>query len=324
MPTVPPTPEAIENAAEILRSGGLVAFPTETVYGLGANALDDEAVARIFEAKRRPAFDPIIVHLSGADQLDLVVREVPPLAQRLVARWWPGPLTIVLPKSTAVGGIVTAGLDTVGVRCPDHPVALALLEAAQLPIAAPSANRFGRLSPTSARHVEKQIGNVVDLIIDGGPTRHGIESTIVSLDGEEVHVLRHGAITSDELEAEGLAVADRSAANAAPIAPGQMSSHYSPHTPLVLGLPDTPIANAGLLAFREARTAGFGAIEVLSPTGDLVVAAARLFEALHRLDAGGVDVIYAEPVPEIGLGRAIMDRLRRAAADAHGRNTWNS
>lgn len=311
------TPEAIREAAEIIRRGGLVAFPTETVYGLGANALDATAASRIFEVKRRPAFDPLIVHVSGQGMLHEVASEVPAQARALMARFWPGPLTLVLPRRPTVPSIVTAGLPTVAVREPSHPVASELIRRAGVPIAAPSANPFGRLSPTRAEHVARYFGDALDLVLDGGPTPHGIESTIVSvLDGRAV-VLRLGAVPVEEIEAvvgpvEVVRSVDR------PTAPGQLPSHYAPATPLRIARPEEISQDArrgaGYLAFRQVPEDGFAAVRVLSPRGDLREAAARLFDLLHELDALGLAAIYAEPVPEVGLGRAIMDRLRRAAS----------
>jgi len=313
---VPSTPENLERAAQILCSGGLVAFPTETVYGLGANALDATAVAKVFEAKQRPNFDPLIVHISHWDMLQQVVREVPAMAEKLMARFWPGPLTLVLPKSEAVPGIVTAGLPTVAVRMPAHPVAQTLIQKAGLPIAAPSANPFGYLSPTRAEHVERTLGHRVDLILDGGSTLHGVESTIVLL-GQRPVLLRHGAVPLEELEQVLGTLVSQVEAREKPLVPGQLPQHYAPRTPIRIAAPEeVPLAlrkRVGYLAFREVPK-GFKVVKVLSPTGDLVEAAAHLFEALHQLDRLGLEFIYAEPVPEVGLGRAIMDRLRRASA----------
>lgn len=313
---VPPTSENLEKAARILRSGGLVAFPTETVYGLGANALDAEAAARIFEVKQRPAFDPLIVHVASREMLQQVAAEVSPQAEALIERFWPGPLTLVLPKAPAVPGIVTAGLPTVAVRMPGHPVALELLRCAGVPVAAPSANPFGYLSPTRAEHVERMLGDRVDLILDGGLTTHGVESTIVLL-GEKPTVLRYGAIPLEELEPVVGPLALSVGESHKPLVPGQLPQHYAPHTPIRIARPEEVPTRGrkklGYLAFKDVPR-GFGVVKVLSPTGDLREAAAHLFEALHQLDMLGLEAIYAEPVPEEGLGRAIMDRLRRAAA----------
>jgi L-threonylcarbamoyladenylate synthase len=313
---VPPTPENLEKAARILRSGGLVAFPTETVYGLGANALDAQAAARVFEAKQRPAFDPLIVHVASREMLEQVAAEVPPQAEALIERFWPGPLTLVLPRAPVVPGIVTAGLPTVAVRMPGHPVALELLRCAGVPVAAPSANPFGYLSPTRAEHVARMLGDRVDLILDGGLTTHGVESTIVLL-GERPTVLRYGAVPLEELEPVTGPLALGVGESLKPLVPGQLPQHYAPRTPIRIARPEEVPARGrkklGYLAFKDVPR-GFGVVKVLSPTGDLREAAAHLFEALHQLDMLGLEAIYAEPVPEEGLGRAIMDRLRRAAA----------
>ena len=315
-----PTP-AVTRAAEILRAGGLVAFPTETVYGLGAVATDARAVARIFEAKDRPHFDPLIIHLGSADWLDRCVASVPPEAGRLAERFWPGPLTLVLPKRDNIPDIVTSGLPTVAVRMPAHPVARALIHATGAPVAAPSANRFGQLSPTTAQAVEEELGQRVDLILNGGPTQHGIESTIIALDENGPRLLRPGPVTLEELrECLGRDVLVATGPSATPESPGMLLRHYAPRTQLRILDPSTAATTTrgrriGLLAFRAAPASrDFAVVETLSATGDLREAAANLFAALRRLDAAGVDEIIAEPVPETGLGRAIMDRLRKAAA----------
>lgn len=311
-------------AAEVLRAGGLVALPTETVYGLGANALDPKAVARIFAAKRRPAFDPLIVHLAAFDDWPTVARALPPHAAALARRFWPGPLTLVLPKQPAIPDLVTSGLATVAVRVPAHPLMHAVLERAGCPIAAPSANRFGRLSPTRAEHVVEQLGDDIDLVLDGGPCAVGVESTIVRPDPDGVTVLRLGGLPVEEIAA--LAGPVRIAAHESPTspeAPGMLPQHYAPRTPIVFvaaaaASPPPPGARWGLLALRAdptSRTAGgWVAAEYLTDDGDLVTAAARLFDALHRLDALGLERIVALAFPDEGLGRAINDRLRRASA----------
>ncbi|AEJ60751.1 Sua5/YciO/YrdC/YwlC family protein [Spirochaeta thermophila DSM 6578] len=319
---VPATDETIEEAARLLREGEAVAFPTETVYGLGANALDAVAVARIFEIKERPLFDPLIVHISGEEMVGEVVREVPDLARTLMARFWPGPLTLVLPKGERVPGIVTAGLPTVGVRMPAHPVARRLIEKAEVPIAAPSANRFGSLSPTRAGHVAGQLGGRVALVLDGGACEVGVESTVVRVEGGQVRVLRPGGVPVEALEeavGRGAVVVGGPEREGAQEAPGMLPWHYAPSVPVVVleggAMPGAEEAReAGLLAFRGApEEPAFRAVEVLSPRGDLQEAAAGLFEGLHRLEEAGVARIYAEAVPEVGLGRAVMDRLRKAA-----------
>lgn len=315
MPSLPPTPENLNLAAQIIRSGGLVAFPTETVYGLGANALSAEAVAKIFQAKQRPSFDPLIVHVADRAMLSKVVQEIPPPAEKLMAQFWPGPLTLVLLKSANIPAIVTSGLPTVAVRMPSHPVALELIRRAGVPIAAPSANPFGYLSPTRAEHVERMLGNSVDQILDGGPTEFGVESTIVLL-AEKPVLLRPGAVPVEPLEAVLGPLEVRVGESQKPLVPGQLPQHYAPRTPIAIAKPQAlPLEarkKAGYLAFRDVPK-GFKVVKVLSPTGDLLEAAAHLFEALHQLDRLGLEIIYAEPVPEEGLGRAIMDRLRRAA-----------
>jgi L-threonylcarbamoyladenylate synthase len=330
-------PAAVATAAGIIRAGGLVAFPTETVYGLGANALDPVAVAGIFEAKNRPRFDPLIVHVADPGELGRWADPrdaADPRVTRLVSATWPGPLTVVLRKRPVIPGIVTAGLPTVGLRSPDHPVAQALIRAAGVPIAAPSANRFGRLSPTRAAHVVRQLGGRVGLVLDGGPCRIGVESTVVLLAAGRAVLLRPGGVPAEVIEAligPLEVIADTDAGEAA-LAPGRSGAHYAPGPPLVVVaagrriVPAHPAERLGLLAASDAgrdraeriaeRTGDhFTAVEVLAPDGDPVRAAARLFEALHALDQAGLDRIVAQPVPEHGLGRAVMDRLRRAALD---------
>ncbi|MEW6488377.1 MAG: L-threonylcarbamoyladenylate synthase [Thermodesulfobacteriota bacterium] len=308
-------------AAELLRRGGTVAFPTETVYGLGAHALDPAAVARVFEIKGRPRFDPLIVHLAGPEALGAVAAEVPPAARELARRFWPGPLTLVLPKRPEVPDLTTSGLPTVAVRVPDHPLALDLLSRAGVPVAAPSANPFGRVSPTRAEHVFEQLAGAVDAILDGGPCRVGVESTIVSLAEGRPVLLRPGGLPAEELEAVVGPLERPGNPAGRPLAPGSLVSHYAPRVPLVLASPGAPPppGRIGLLALGEPESrAGYAAVEVLSPSRDLREAAAHLFAALRRLDARGLDLIVAEPVPEEGLGRAILDRLRRAAASREG------
>lgn len=310
-----PTPENLERAAQIIRGGGLVAIPTETVYGLGASALNAAAAAKIFEAKQRPSFDPLIVHVSDRGMLQKVVQEIPAVAEKLMERFWPGPLTLVFAKSDLVPGIVTSGLPTVAVRMPAHPVAQALIRRAGLPVAAPSANPFGYLSPTKAEHVERMLGERVDLILDGGPTEYGVESTIVLL-AEKPVLLRYGAVAVEELEKVLGSLELQVGKSERPLVPGQLPQHYAPRTPIQIAFPEAIPAGlrkrAGCLAFQQVPK-GFKVVKVLSPTGDLLEAAAHLFEALHQLDRLGLEAIYAEPVPEQRLGRAIMDRLRRAS-----------
>jgi len=317
-------PGSLDRAAACLRGGGVVAFPTETVYGLGASAFDERAVARVFEAKRRPSFDPLIVHVGGAEDLPLLVPETPALAQTLIARFWPGPLTLVLPKSARVPDLVTAGLPTVAIRMPRHPLALALIAGAGTPRAAPRANPVGHTSPTTAGHVRESLGGGADLILDGGPCAVGVESTILALaaDGPPL-LLRPGGVPIEEIErlAGPVARAPACAGRGAVAAPGMLPRHYAPHTPLILATGDEacrpPAAReqVGLIAFRAvADPTAFAAVEVLSADGDLREAAAALFGAMRRLDARRLDRIVAERVPDHGLGAAINDRLSRAAS----------
>jgi len=315
------TKQAIEIAANTIRQGGLVAFPTETVYGLGANALDEVAVAGIFELKERPRFDPLIVHIADTSQLTDLVTEVPTLARELIERFWPGPLSLVLSKQVCIPDIVTAGLTSVAIRCPAHPVAQALIEAAGVPLAAPSANRFGMISPTTAAHVVEQFGDQLPIVLDDGPCRVGVESTVISfvesLAGRPM-LLRPGGVSLEEIEAVvGTVEIQTMGEENRPTSPGQLTRHYSPATPLFLladGFSGDDQKRVGLLSFQQPRSCdGFAAIEVLSPKGCLRESAVHLFAALRRLDALGLDYIVAERVTEEGLGRAIMDRLRRAA-----------
>jgi L-threonylcarbamoyladenylate synthase len=319
---VAPAPEAstqatIERAAALLQAGGVVAIPTETVYGLAASALDPVAVARVFEIKRRPAFDPLIVHVSGEAMLPAVAVGIPDAAYRLMERFWPGPLTIVLRKASGVPGLVTAGTATVAVRSPAHPVARAIIEFAGLPLAAPSANPFGRLSPTRAEHVWRGLGDAVDLIVDGGPAEYGIESTIVTLDPEPT-LLRAGAIPPDEIEAV-IGPLARGSTPGTDAVPGSAAHHYAPATPVRVvewdSVPAASRSRAGWLGLRHPAP-GYAFSRVLSPSGDLREAAAALFEALHELDERSLERIDVERIPERGIGLAIADRLRRAQASS--------
>jgi len=310
----------IERAAKLIREGGVVAFPTETVYGLGASAFDALAVARVFELKARPRFDPLIVHIAALTEVESLATSFPRAAQKLAEHFWPGPLTLVLPKRPIVPDIVTAGLPSVAIRQPDHPVALALLLAAGVPIAAPSANPFGRTSPTTAAHVAEHFGEQLDLILDGGPCRVGVESTIVSFVEPMPVLLRPGGVSLEEIELAIGPVAVQTSNGERPLAPGQLPSHYAPRTPLSLlneGAARDGAGRVGLLSFRRPLDCiGLAAVEILSEQGDLREAAANLFAAIRRLDAQRLDLIIADPVPEAGLGRAIMDRLRRASVGA--------
>ncbi|MGE5267869.1 MAG: L-threonylcarbamoyladenylate synthase [Deltaproteobacteria bacterium] len=314
MPIVPASRDAVDRAGRLIRAGGLVAFPTETVYGLGADATNGEAVARIFETKGRPSFNPLIVHvpdLAAAEELG----SFGPDARALAAAFWPGPLTLVVARkhSCPVAGLATAGLDTLALRVPDHPVARELLRAARCPIAAPSANRSGHVSPTAARHVETDLGERVGMIIDGGATVHGVESTVVDASGPKITLLRPGAITQEDLErAVGYTIARANVDAGQPSSPGQLLSHYAPRAQLRLDATEAREGEA-LLAFgRAVRSTGF--VINLSPAGDLLEAAANLFAALRAFDAAGATRVAVMSIPETGVGVAINDRLRRAAA----------
>jgi L-threonylcarbamoyladenylate synthase len=308
-------------AVELLRNGEIVALPTETVYGLAADALDPIAVAKIFEAKERPRFDPLIVHLPDRDWLEKIVDlggEDRELILKLADRFWPGPLTIVLPRREIVPEIVTAGLDTVAVRISAHPVFAEIVFQFGKPLAAPSANRFGRVSPTTAQHVFDELDGRIPLIVDAGATTHGIESTIVAVSDGKIEILRRGPITSEELSIFGAKI-DIVTAQQKISAPGQLPSHYAPKTPLRL-IDDAnsfaPRENerVGLLAWNPIKTdARFAAMRHLSERQDLRETAANLFRYLRELDALDVDLIVAERVPENGLGAAVMDRLKRAS-----------
>jgi len=306
-------------ASRMLRGGQLVAFGTETVYGLGANATDATAVAKVFAAKGRPSFDPLIVHVPSRDAVDDVVATFPPAAERLAEAFWPGPLTLVLPKQDTIPDLVTSGRSTVAVRIPAPEMTRQLLQEAGIPIAAPSANAFGRISPTTAQHVADQLGDSIDYILDCGPCGVGIESTVLDLSEEVPMLLRPGGTTLEELERVIGRIALASKSEEGPQrAPGMLSRHYAPRTPLSIGAaPPEASGRLGLLSFRTPQdVAPFAAVEVLSPQGELVEAATNFFAALRRLDAAGLDRIVATPFPEQGLGRALNDRLRRAATSS--------
>lgn len=300
----------LDRAARLLRRGGLVAFPTETVYGLGADATDDRAVARIFEAKGRPSFNPLIVHVPDLAAAAKHV-EMTPLADRLADRFWPGPLTLVLRRKPGckLSRLVSAGLETVAVRVPAHGGARDLLRLADRPIAAPSANASGRLSPTEATHVADSLGRRVDLILDGGPCSVGLESTVIDATGDTPVLLRPGGVSADEIEALiGRRIPRATEEETAPASPGMLLSHYAPGLPLRLNA-DRAEPGEVLLGFGPGSS-----VPTLSATGDLIEAAANLFRMLHDLDDPAAHRgIAVAPIPEHGLGLAINDRLRRAA-----------
>lgn len=311
--------DAVASAAALLREGETVALPTETVYGLAADALNADAVAKIFQVKQRPRFDPLIVHVPQHDWLERMVRlreEDRSLVETLVGRFWPGPFTIVLPRRSIVPDIVTAGLETVAVRMSAHPAFAAVIREFALPIAAPSANRFGRISPTTAQHVIDEFDGRIPMIVDAGPTTHGLESTIVSVRDGRIGILRSGPVTAEQLSQYGSVEV---VATTTITAPGQLPTHYAPKTPLRLienAKLYSPPANqrVGLLAWRRIDDESkYVAVRRLSGRHHLRDAAANLFRQLRELDTLDLDLIVAEHVPEQGLGVAIMDRLRRAA-----------
>jgi len=312
-----PERDLIASAAACLRQGGLVAFPTETVYGLGVAAMDAPAVRRLFAAKGRPADDPLIVHVADRGALGPLVAVCPPIVDALAARFWPGPLTLVLRRSALVPDEVTAGLDTVAVRVPAHPVARALLAAAGIPVAAPSANLFSRPSPTQAAHVLEDLDGRIDMVLDGGPTQVGVESTVLDLSGDGPQVLRPGAITLEMLREllPHVRLRGDAPADGPQRSPGLLLRHYSPRAPLTLyeGAPEAVIARMRTdveTARAEGRRVG-----VLVPDDDVAALAARLYATLREFDSAGVDEIFARLPPATdGLSAAVADRLRRAAA----------
>jgi len=311
----------VDQAAAVLRAGGLVAFPTETVYGLGADARNPQAVARIFAAKGRPADHPLIVHLADAAQLSAWARDIPPAAWRLADAFWPGPLTLVLHRLPGVSDVVTGGLDTVALRVPGHPVALALLHAHGDGIAAPSANRYGRVSPTCADDVREELGDAVDLVLDGGRCPIGIESTIVDVSTPTVRILRPGAIT-ERLLRRALGTAVTTATNAPMPSPGNKPSHYAPRARVILASPDDVEQQVehwhrrgqqvGVLAARRPHALPDN-VTWLHLTGNLKAQARELYQRLRQADQLGVQVLVAVMPADVGLGHAVRDRLRRAA-----------
>ena len=307
----------VADAARLIRAGALVAFPTETVYGLGADATNAAAIARLYAAKGRPAHNPLIVHVTDAGEA-LAIGRATPDARRLAAAFWPGPLTLVLARREPcpVVPAASAGTATVALRVPKHPLALALLQAAGAPVAAPSANRSGRLSPTRPAHVLASLDGRIEAVLDGGPTEVGLESTVVACLEGSARLLRPGAVTVEQIEAAlGRRLGAEGAAEPShPLSPGQLASHYAPRARLRL---DATRARPGeaLLAFGPSPAPHAGPMVNLSPSGDLAEAARTLFEALHRLDATGVATIAVMNIPETGLGHAIRDRLNRAAAE---------
>jgi L-threonylcarbamoyladenylate synthase len=314
--------DTVGRAAELLRKGEVVALPTETVYGLAANAHRDDAVLKIFQTKSRPRFDPLIVHLPNADWVERLVRIEDAVRQpfsKLCNRFWPGPLTFVFPHNSVVSDLVTAGLDTVAIRLSADPVFSQVISAFGAPLAAPSANRFGRISPTSAAHVVAELGGLIPMVVDSGPTAHGLESTIIALRNDRIELLRRGPVTEEQLGEFGDVVI--ASTRAFPEAPGQLRTHYAPKTRLIL-VTDvakfSPPANkrCGFLAWNTDEAAGFAEVLWMSRNQDPIEAAKNLYRCLRELDEAKLDLIVAETVPEVGLGAAINDRLRRAASSA--------
>ncbi len=307
-------------AQRFLENGEIVAIPTETVYGLAGNACDENAVLKIFEIKNRPHFDPLIVHFGNREQLKNYVLEIPEKAQLLMDLFWPGPLTLLLYKNDKIPLLVTSGSDKVALRIPNHPLTLQLLNHLNFPLAAPSANPFGYISPTKAAHVEKQLGDKIPYIIDGGSCEVGLESTIIDCSVQPFKILRLGGLSIETIE-QGIneKVEYHLTQNSNPAAPGQLDKHYSPRTPFRLVNNFNPIINEkqplaiAFLTFGQAQLNDFPCIN-LSPQGDINEAAKHLFDAMRTLDEQKHDVIYAKLLPETGLGKAINDRLRRAAA----------
>jgi len=312
----------IQKAARLLKRGKLVAIPTETVYGLAGNAFNEEAVLSIFETKNRPQFDPLIVHSSGVEWIKEHVAEIPSLAKTLMDEFWPGPMTLVLPKKSIIPDLVTSGLDSVAVRVPKHPMTHDLLQLLDFPLAAPSANPFGYVSPTTAQHVNDQLGDKIDYILDGGPTTVGLESTIIGFEDGKPIIYRLGGLSVDVIEDLIGPVEVSLNQSSDPKAPGMLKSHYAPGKPLYFGNPGEMITD-----FEGKRIGFLGFMTrleflppnrqlLLSPRGDLHEAAVNLFAFMRQFEKFPVDLILAERLPEIGLGKAINDRLRRASVNS--------
>ncbi|HRK55324.1 MAG TPA: L-threonylcarbamoyladenylate synthase [Cyclobacteriaceae bacterium] len=307
----------ILQAKKLLLEGELVAIPTETVYGLAANALNPEAVTQIFVVKERPSFDPLIVHVASIDQAQQFITAVPKKAIQLARHFWPGPLTLVLPKQSIIPDIVTSGLSTVGIRCPDHYLTRQLLSELPFPLAAPSANPFGYVSPTTAEHVNNQLGHKIKYILDGGPCRIGLESTIVGFENDQAVIYRRGGVSEEEIS-KVIGEMSYRLASSNPVAPGQLDSHYAPNKKLYLGdinelKKEFTGKKVGVLRFMGNSDSADTYQLILSQSGNLEEAARNLFAALRQFDQMEIEVILAEPVPDSGIGKAINDRLRRAA-----------
>jgi L-threonylcarbamoyladenylate synthase len=312
----------VSMAADYLRDGLVVSIPTETVYGLACNAFDEKAVAEVFRLKNRPFFDPLIVHVSRRDAVYTISQEISTMAIKLMDAFWPGPLTLLLPKSPSVPDLVTSGLDTVAIRMPSHPLALELLSKLDFPLAAPSANPFGYVSPTSAHHVLQHFSGLIPYILDGGACEVGIESTIVGFEGVDVVVYRLGGISVESLKAVVGNVVVKSVSSSKPSAPGMLKSHYAPHAPLrISNFKEFALnhdgSKAAFISFMDEFVATGVDVFILSKTGNDVEAARNLFKVMRLIDDAGYGQIVAEKMPDRGLCRAINDRLSRAAHPKH-------
>ena len=310
----------ISKAADLLKEDEVVAIPTETVYGLAGNIFSEKAIRRIFEVKKRPLFNPLIVHLHSIDQVEDIVLEFPPKARLLAQHFWPGPLTLILKKKANVPDLITAGKDTVAIRMPNHPVTQKLLKKLPFPIAAPSANPFNRISPTNSSHVESYFKSEIPMILEGGECKKGIESTIVGFEDGEAVIYRLGSLALNEIENIIGKIEIKNKKEESPHAPGMLAKHYAPQTKTYLVddlnkfIADNPDSAIGVLKFTgELKSASIQHTEILSISGNLDEAAANLYGALHRLDQFSLDMIVAERLPDYGLGKTINDRLERAA-----------
>jgi L-threonylcarbamoyladenylate synthase len=307
----------IEKARDLLLRNEVVAIPTETVYGLAGNALSEIAVSKIFEAKNRPHFDPLIVHVSEVSEVSNYVEEIPELAFNLMEHFWPGPLTVLLPKKKCIPDLTTSGLNEVGIRIPNHPITLELLRGLPFPLAAPSANPFGYISPTSAAHVEAQLGGKIPYILNGGNCSVGIESTVLRVQHNEIEILRLGGISLEDLQRFTFNIQIQQHSSSTPAAPGMLTSHYAPRKPIYVGniqelMHSFASQRVGVLSFRKDFQ--MDSQRILSPTGNFTEAASNLFAHLRELDQMKIDVILAEFLPNENLGRAINDKLKRASA----------
>lgn len=309
----------INIAIEALNSDKVVAIPTETVYGLAGNAFNEKAIHQIFELKKRPHYNPLIIHIESIKYLEKVAIRIPAIAYRLATHFWPGPLTLILKKHPSIPDLVTSGKDTVGIRVPNHPLALALLQNIPFPLAAPSANPFGSISPTTAEHVDSYFKDDLEVILNGGPCEKGIESTIIGFEGNEPILYRHGSIAIEEIEKITGTLKVKNNNDINPLSPGMLSRHYAPSTPTYLTNNPAELKKyfegdkIGMLVFqKKIKDDSIIHQEILSEKGDINIAAQSLYAALHRLDNAGLDIIIAEKLPDEGIGKTINDRLQRA------------